>query len=59
VQPKDTSTLLVFQVAGATRGQAAGSYGYAYGCGCPDNVVNSSDFIAGRAGFVRPFQHFE
>jgi hypothetical protein len=36
VQPRGTSTLLVFQVAGATKGTSEGGYGYGYGCGCSD-----------------------
>ena len=39
VQPKGTSSLLVFQVAGATRGTSAGGYGFGYGCGCSDPTV--------------------
>lgn len=42
VQPKGTSSLLVFQVAGATRGAANGGYGFGYGCGCKDQVAPGS-----------------
>jgi hypothetical protein len=42
VQPTGTSTLLAFQVAGATRGLADGGYGYGYGCGCSDPATRTT-----------------
>ena len=39
VQPRGTSTLLVFQVAGGTRGPSAEGYGVGYGCGCEQPVT--------------------
>jgi hypothetical protein len=49
VQPKGTSSLLVFQVAGATRGTSNGGYGYGYGCGCNSPVTAGSPTCDGMS----------
>jgi hypothetical protein len=48
VQPKGTSSLLVFQVAGATRGTSNGGYGFGYGCGCATPVAAGSPTCGGQ-----------
>lgn len=54
VQPRGTSSLLVFQVAAATKGSSEGGYGYGYGCGCASPVSPGSATCPGSTETCAP-----